>query len=82
MLSQADTASKRHGSESIDGDKHNLQIIIIFHHCLGRFVLGMSPSGTCDLLSALRTVFESEDLLFDSDDQHKGKKINDSLEPS
>ena len=49
-------------------------ICVICRDFWDRFVLGMSPSGTCDLLSALRMVFESEELL-DTDDHGEGTQI-------
>ena len=38
-----------------------------------RYVLGMSPDGTSDLLSALRRIFESEQF-FNDPDQGKGPR--------
>ena len=40
-----------------------------------RYVLGMSPDGTSDLLSALRRIFESEQFFCDPD-QGKGKLVH------
>ena len=49
--------------------------------CINRFILGMNPNGTCDLLSALRIIFET-DQIFEAADQCKRELVHAGVQCS